>query len=90
MSLNKVVFQIGLLAFCISAVIFATERVHLLEAVSRSFIVFVGVVLVSAGVFAAAATMSRKRPAAGDDQQHATPGKETPAPAGVKERKRTS
>ncbi len=61
MSMNKIIFQIGLLAFCVSAVMFATERTHLLEAVSRSFIVFVGVVVLTAVSLSVVAMVTKKR-----------------------------
>jgi len=52
--MNKLIFQIGLLAFCISVVIIGLEDTPVLETVARSFIVFVGVVIV--GVLALVVT----------------------------------
>ncbi|MER3522586.1 MAG: hypothetical protein C4326_00600 [Ignavibacteria bacterium] len=43
--MNKLIFQIGILGFCISAVVFGSSGATLLEIVSRSFLVFVGIVL---------------------------------------------
>ena len=42
--MNKIIFEIGLLAFCVSFVIFGTQGNDLLETVSRAFIVFMVVV----------------------------------------------
>lgn len=44
--MNKLIFQIGVLGFCIAAVIVGSSGATLLEIVSRSFLVFVGIVLV--------------------------------------------
>lgn len=91
MSINKIIFQIGLLAFCVSAVIFATGRVQLLEAVSRSFIVFVGVIIISAVSLTVMALVGRKRP---EQKKQAEPqGRErstVPPAASGGERKRSS
>ena len=45
MTPNKIIFQIGVLPFCVMAVFLGIQNVSLMETVSRSFIVFVGVVL---------------------------------------------
>lgn len=42
--MTKVMFQIGLLAFFVSAVIFGTQGLSLMDMVARSFIVFIAVV----------------------------------------------
>jgi uncharacterized membrane protein YgaE (UPF0421/DUF939 family) len=43
--MNKLIFQLGILGFCVSAVIFGANGAGLLEIVSRAFLVFVGIVL---------------------------------------------
>ena len=43
--MNKVIFQIGVLAFCVSIVALGAQQTALMETLSRSFIVFVGVVV---------------------------------------------
>lgn len=43
--MNKVIFQIGVLAFCVSIVAFGAQHMALIQTVSRSFIIFVGVVV---------------------------------------------
>jgi hypothetical protein len=45
MAPNKIIFQIGVLAFCVTAVFLGIQNLSLMETVSRSFIVFVGVIL---------------------------------------------
>jgi hypothetical protein len=47
--MNKIIFQIGLLAFFASSVLFASDGLDLIGIVSRGFLVFVGVVLLAAG-----------------------------------------
>jgi hypothetical protein len=47
--MNKIIFQIGLLAFFASSVFFASDGLDLMGIVSRGFLVFVGVVLLAAG-----------------------------------------
>lgn len=42
--MNKVLFQIGLLTFCISIVYFGVQDIPVIDLLSRSFIIFVGVV----------------------------------------------
>ena len=42
--MNKIIFQIGMLGFCVSAVLFGTQGMSLMETVARAFIVFIVVV----------------------------------------------
>jgi hypothetical protein len=51
--MNKVIFQIGLLAFFVSTVVFGTEGHPLLGILSRAFVVFIGVILSLGGILAA-------------------------------------
>jgi hypothetical protein len=46
--MNKIIFQIGALAFCISLVAFGAEGYGMMDMFYRAFIVFVGVVLMCA------------------------------------------
>lgn len=48
--MNKIIFQIGLLAFFVCIVIFSSQEGSILDAISRSFLVFIGVVLFAAVV----------------------------------------
>jgi hypothetical protein len=48
--MNKIILQIGLLAFCVAAVVFKTQGTPLLETVAQSFIVFILVVVGAAGL----------------------------------------
>jgi hypothetical protein len=45
MAPNKIIFQLGVLAFCVTAVFLGLQNVSLMDTISRSFIVFVGVIL---------------------------------------------
>ena len=45
MAPNKIIFQIGVLAFCVTAVFLGIQNLSLMEMISRSFIVFVAAVL---------------------------------------------
>ena len=51
--MNKVIFQIGLLAFFVATVVFGTEGHPLLGILSRAFVVFIGVILSLGGILAA-------------------------------------
>ncbi|HUI10283.1 MAG TPA: hypothetical protein VL221_08145 [Bacteroidota bacterium] len=42
--MNKIIFQIGMLGFCVAAVVFGSQGLTLMETVARSFIVFIIVV----------------------------------------------
>jgi hypothetical protein len=52
--MKKIVFDLGLLAFCVAAVVFVLQGYDLFETLGRSFIVFVGVELAGALGLAAA------------------------------------
>ncbi|HCV43052.1 MAG TPA: hypothetical protein DGH68_06175 [Bacteroidetes bacterium] len=60
MAPNKIIFQIGVLAFCVTAVFFGVQNLPLIETVSRSFIVFVGVVLTVAFALVAGSVLTSK------------------------------
>jgi hypothetical protein len=55
--MNKIVFQIGILGFCVSAVVFGGSGGSVLDIVSRSFIVFVGIVIAAAVTLFVAGSM---------------------------------
>lgn len=57
--MTKVMFQIGLLAFFVSAVIFGTQGLSLMDMVARSFIVFIAVVAGQVLVLVVASAMKR-------------------------------
>ena len=42
--MTKIIFQVGLLSFCVAAVLFGLQHTDLLEIVARSFVVFIAVV----------------------------------------------
>ncbi len=43
--MNKLIYQLGILGFCVSAVVFGTGNAGLLDIISSAFLVFVGIVL---------------------------------------------
>ncbi len=55
--MNKIVFQIGILGFCVSAVVFGGSGGSVLDIVSRSFIVFVGIIIAAVVVLFIAGSM---------------------------------
>ena len=71
--MNKIIIQLGILAFCVSAVVFGTQDMRLIDTVARSFIVFVAVIAVAAGVIIASSMFAtkRERPVAGRPGQPA-------------------
>lgn len=60
MAPNKIIFQIGVLAFCVTAVFLGIQNLSLMETISRSFIVFVGAVLTVAFVLIAGSMFATK------------------------------
>ncbi|MBI5471719.1 MAG: hypothetical protein HY961_05190 [Ignavibacteriae bacterium] len=58
--MNKLIFQIGILGFCIATVVFGGTGGSILDIVSRSFIVFVGIVLAATAVVLVGGTMASK------------------------------
>ena len=60
MAPNKVIFQIGVLAFCVTAVFLGIQNLSLMETISRSFIVFVGATLTVALVLIAGSMFATK------------------------------
>lgn len=57
--MTKVMVQIGLLAFFVSAVIFGTEGLPIMDAVARAFIVFIAVVGAQVVVLVVASSMKK-------------------------------
>lgn len=60
--MNKIIFQVGLLAFCISTVIFSVLGLPLLEVIAKAFIVFIAAIAgIIAIVFIAAAFSDKEK-----------------------------
>jgi hypothetical protein len=57
--MTKVMFQIGLLAFFVSAVVFGTQGFSVMDMVARAFIVFIAVVAGQVIVLVVASGMKR-------------------------------
>jgi dolichol kinase len=81
MAMNKFIFQLGALAFFVSSVIFSLQRLSVLETVSRSFIVFVGVVVIAALALGAMSLIASKTNAQSQRlaESKASPGEYTNA-----------
>ena len=60
--MTKVVLQVGILAFCVSAVLFGTQDLPLFAIVARAFIVFIAVVLAQVLLLMVATTMKHGAP----------------------------
>lgn len=58
--MNKLIFQIGVLGFCVATVIFGGSGGSVMEIVSRSFIVFVGIVLAATAIVLVGGMMIQK------------------------------
>jgi predicted membrane channel-forming protein YqfA (hemolysin III family) len=56
--MNKIIYQIGLLAFFVCVVLFGSQMSSLLDAIVRSFLVFVGVVFFALMLVGASALFS--------------------------------
>jgi hypothetical protein len=57
--MTKVVLQVGMLAFLVSAVLFGTQGLPLFDVIARAFIVFIGVVFVQVVLLIVATNMKR-------------------------------
>ena len=82
---NKIIFQIGILAFCVTAVVLGIQNLSLMETISRSFIVFVGVVLTVALALTASSMFTTKSP---PPQEPQADKEKNPAPRDVAAGKR--
>lgn len=58
--MNKIIFQLGLLAFFVSIIFFASQNHAILDTIARSFIVFVGVVFFATLVLAVSMLFTNK------------------------------
>jgi hypothetical protein len=78
--MTKVMFQVGLLAFFIAAILFGTQGMPLMDMILRAFIVFIATVLVQAIIFVMVASMKSPKKAAREvshpDHNHAGLGSE--------------
>ncbi|HTY09865.1 MAG TPA: hypothetical protein VMF88_02225 [Bacteroidota bacterium] len=59
--MKTIVFELGLLAFFVSAVIFGAEGSNLFDMISRAFIVFIGVELAATTILAMIVPRPRNR-----------------------------
>lgn len=58
--MNKIIFQVGLLAFCISAVVYAIQDMSFLDVLARAFIVFMVTIGVLIGIVFITSTFTSK------------------------------
>jgi hypothetical protein len=74
--MNKIIFQIGILGFCVSAVVFGGNGGSVLDIVSRSFIVFIGIILAATAIVLVGGTMigKNKSQPESDTQSDSTKG----------------
>lgn len=59
--MTKVMFQVGLLGFFVSALYFGMQGMPLMDMVLRSFIVFIAIVLVQAAIVVSMASMKKTK-----------------------------
>jgi hypothetical protein len=71
--MNKIIFQIGMLGFCVAAVLFGTQGMSLMETVARAFIVFIAVVCAIA-VLLLMSSLVVSKDKEGDEGAAGTPG----------------
>ena len=81
--MNKIIFQIGMLGFCVAAVFFGMQGMSLMETVARAFIVFIVVVCAIAVVLLMSSVIVSKEKAgedggAGGQGQHEAAGARGP------------
>mgnify|MGYP001175411043 FL=1 len=58
--MNKIILQIGALAFCVSVVAFSTQKYPMLDTVARAFIVFIIVTVALSVLLALSVTIARR------------------------------
>lgn len=75
--MNKTIFEVGLLSFCVASVMFGTQGMGLLETVAHAFIVFIVVVSGIAVVLLVSATFTTKT----DSKAEHEAGEKPEAPA---------
>jgi cation transporter-like permease len=56
--MNKIIFQVGLLALCVAVVVFSTMGHDVLDVIAKSFIVFVASIVIMVGVIVATSLLS--------------------------------
>jgi hypothetical protein len=83
--MNRVIFQIGLLAFCVAVVYFGTSGMGVVDMVARGFIVFMAVVSGLALISFVLATALTRKPPRNERQEaphhpHTPEVRETAAP----------
>jgi hypothetical protein len=70
---NKLIFQVGLLAFFIATVAFGLQHNSLLDTISRAFIVFISVVVTMAGVLVLGIVFASKNKPVRQEERPAPP-----------------
>lgn len=58
--MNKIIFQIGLLVFCVSVVVFTILGNDVVDVIARSFIIFIASIVAMVGVVVATSLLSVK------------------------------
>ncbi|MBW7886924.1 MAG: hypothetical protein H3C35_01010 [Bacteroidetes bacterium] len=58
--MNKIIFQIGLLAFCVTAVVYASMGMDIVEIIAKAFVVFIATIGALLGVVFVASMMTVK------------------------------
>jgi hypothetical protein len=58
--MNKIILKVGLLAFCVAAVMFQTQGMPLMDSIARSFVIFI-LVVVGAAVLLLIGSLFRLR-----------------------------
>ena len=71
--MNKLIFQIGLLAFLISTVIFGTEDYPLIDTIARAFMVFIAVIVTTACVLTVSVVAASRQEPAGQEEHRPAP-----------------
>ncbi len=64
--MKSIVFELGLLAFFVSAVVFGSQGASLFDMIAQAFIVFIGIEIAAAAIFA----MISPRPRAQEAEVH--------------------
>jgi len=71
--MNKIIFQVGLLAFCVSAVVYSIQDMSFLDVIARSFIIFMVTIGALIGIVFVTSTFTAKEKGLEDSNTHPKP-----------------
>ena len=77
--MTKILFQIGLLAFFVSSVVFGLQGIPIFDTITRAFVVFIGTVLIGALVLILTSRIAVAGIKSGEEENAQIEDRSTPA-----------